>query len=268
MGVPYAEVIGDPIAHSRSPLIHNFWLEQLGRAGDYRCMRVTEESLVDYLNSRRQEPDWLGCNVTMPLKQAIVPLLDDLNDEVGHLGAVNCVVSNRRGGLYGTNFDSFAVLQTLVTLPWTGRAVLLGNGGAARAALWALALLGFEEICVMSRDPAKAEAMAEELRIKVRVEPWGPVPDCRLLLNATPLGMVGFPPLNVSLDNIRPDGTVFEMVYNPPATPLVVEARFRGLHVIDGLTMLIEQAAMSFASFFKRGITEVQRLQVREALVT
>jgi shikimate dehydrogenase len=266
MGVPYAEVIGDPVEHSKSPVIHKFWLEQSGREGDYRRTRVTEESLAEYFRSRRQDSDWLGCNVTMPLKHAVVGHLDQVNEEVGRLGAVNCIKSNRRGGLYGTNFDAAAVLETLVPYPWSGRAVLLGNGGAARAALWALALLGFEEIVVISRAPDKALDMAGQLGIEVRVADWSEIPGCHLLVNATPLGMAGFPPLPVRLSAIPDEGAVFEMVYNPLVTPLVSEARRRGLRVFDGLTMLIEQAAMSFVTFFNRGIDHGQRAEVRKVL--
>jgi len=266
MSIPYAEVIGDPISHSKSPLIHRFWLKGLGLEGDYRAVRVSKEKLRAYLVERRSDPDWRGCNVTMPLKEAVLDHIDDLNEEAGRLGAVNCIARRASGQLYGTNFDSEAVLQSLVSDQWSGRAVLVGNGGAARAALWALPLLGFDEILVLSRDPAKAAAMAEQLGIEVCTAPLSGQPECSLLINATPLGMAGFPPLPISLDAMPEGAAVFEMIYNPLITALVAAARNRGLRVFDGLTMLIEQASMSFVSFFGSGIDEERRTAVRAVL--
>jgi shikimate dehydrogenase len=266
MGVPYSEVIGNPIGHSKSPLIHKFWLEQLGLEGDYRATRVTAATLPEYLKARRSDPDWRGCNLTMPLKVQAAQLLDEANEIVARLGATNCILP-RRGGLYGTNFDSEAMLQSLVHFQRSGHAVLVGNGGAARAALWALPLLGFDRITIMSRNPAKAAALAEALGVEAGLAPLEGAPECDLLVNATPLGMKGYAALPVALDAMPPGATVFEMVYDPLVTPLVSDARRRGLKVFDGLTMLIEQASMSFVSFFKAGITNEQRAAVRDRLV-
>jgi shikimate dehydrogenase len=265
MGVDYAEVIGDPIGHSKSPAIHKFWLDALGIGADYRATRVGIRDLPDYFRSRREEPHWRGCNVTMPLKQAVLEWIDDKNEILSRLGAANCV-SPGRSGLFGTNFDSEAVLQTLVPYQWEGRAVVVGNGGAARAALWAVALLGFEEIVLMSRDPARARAMAADLGICVRTAELGGAPDCTLLVNATPLGMSGYPPLPVGLAGMPASGAIFEMVYNPLVTPLIQEARARKLKVFDGLEMLIEQASMSFITFFGRGVDTELRLAARQRL--
>ncbi len=265
MALPYAEVIGDPIAHSKSPAIHKFWAEDFGLSCDYRATRVTPATLPDYLAARREDPDWRGCNLTMPLKVQAVEHLDEEHEIVAHLGATNCIL-RRRGGLYGTNFDSDAVLHSLIEFPWTGHAVLVGSGGAARAALWALSLLGFDQITIIARDLVRARALAESQRIEARILPLGRAPECSLLINATPLGMKDHPPLPVSLDAMPPAAAVYEMVYDPLVTPLVSAARARGLRVFDGLTMLIEQASMSFASFFNRGISPEQRVAVRERI--
>jgi shikimate dehydrogenase len=265
MGVPYAEVIGDPIAHSKSPMIHKFWLEKLGREGDYRASEVGIAHLASYLAKRRQDTLWRGCNVTMPLKTRILGELDELDEDAARLGAVNCVIA-RGGRLFGTNFDSVAVLHSLVAYRWSGRAVLVGNGGAARAALWALALLGFDEIVVMARHPAKAAALIDALGVLAKPERLGGAPDCSLLVNATPLGMTGYPPLPISLERMASGSAVFEMVYEPLETLLLREARQKGLRIFDGFTMLIEQAATSFVSFFNRGIDPRLRFEVREAL--
>jgi len=266
MSIPYAEVIGDPIAHSKSPLIHRFWLQRLSSEGDYRAVRVGRKELGAYLDERRRDPDWRGCNITMPLKEAVLGLIDQVSDEAGRLGAVNCIALGPSRRLYGTNFDSDAVLQPLLSFSWSDRAVLVGNGGAARAALWALRLLGFNEILVLSRDPAKATAMAEQLGIDIRTAPLGGQPECSLLINATPLGMAGFPPLPISVDAMPRGATLFEMIYNPLVTPLAAAARDRGLRVIDGLTMLIGQAALSFERFFGTPAPRERDAELRELL--
>jgi shikimate dehydrogenase len=266
MGIPYAEVIGDPIAHSKSPVIHKFWLEQFGLERDYRATRVTPEALPDYFAARRADPDWRGCNLTMPLKVQAVEHLDESNAIVARLGATNCIL-RRHEGLYGTNFDAYAVLQSLIALSWSGHAVIIGNGGAARAALWALLDLGFDRITIMSRNLRRATALVESLRVEVDIAPLGGAPECNLLINATPLGMNGHPALPVTLNAMPPDATVFEMVYDPVVTRLISDARAHGLRVFDGLTMLIEQASMSFVSFFNAGVTNEQRTAVRERLV-
>lgn len=265
MGIPYAEVIGDPIAHSKSPLIHKFWLGKLGRSGDYRACRVTGAELGTYVHARRRDPVWRGCNVTMPLKLAVLDHVDEPSGEARRLGAVNCIVP-KGGRLLGTNFDADAVLHSLIRFPWTGRAVIVGSGGAARAALWAAGLLGFDELVVMSRDRGKASRMVEQLGIQAAIEPLGGAPECTLLVNATPMGMTGRPSLPLILDRMAGDGAVMDMVYDPLATSLLRSARHRGLRIFDGLTVLIEQAAMSFATFFDRGISEQQRIEARQVL--
>ena len=143
MGIPYAEVIGDPIAHSKSPIIHQFWLRKLGFEGDYRSTRVTAQGLGDYLETRRSDPDWLGCNVTMPHKVAIAPRLDGLFEGAKATGAVN-LVKNVDGKLAGSNTDLRGFAEPFrEEIDERGTAALIGAGGAARAAFIALAALGF-----------------------------------------------------------------------------------------------------------------------------
>jgi len=266
MGVPYAEVIGDPTSHSKSPLIHKFWLERLGVAGDYRATRVAPQDLSRYFADRQADPDWRGSNVTMPLK-TLVPLhLLEAGDEVRRLGAANCVVK-LRDALRGANFDTEAILNTLVVSNWSGHAVILGSGGAARAALWAFERLGFDTITVMSRDVTKAATMIESLGSNAKAALISRSPRCDFLINATPLGMTGHPPLNIELSEMSADGTVFDMVYDPLETPLLAAARRRGLAVIDGLAPLIAQAAMSFGAFFRESPTLELRSEVRDILI-
>jgi hypothetical protein len=137
--LPYAEVIGDPIAQSKSPIIHKHWLTALGMEGDYVRTHVTADSLADYLAARRGDPAWRGCNVTMPHKETIIPLLDWLDPLAARIGAVNAVVPGADGTLTGYNTDAPGCFEPLASLPKGKRALVLGNGGAARAVLVALA---------------------------------------------------------------------------------------------------------------------------------
>ncbi|MDB5724594.1 MAG: shikimate dehydrogenase, partial [Novosphingobium sp.] len=163
---PYAEVIGDPIAQSKSPAIHNFWLEKLGAVGSYGRTLVQPGGLADYLDAARINPNWRGCNVTMPHKQAIMPLLARLDPLAARIGAVNTVVREADGTLTGHNTDVVGFLEPLA--PWLDQthlfrmARVLGTGGAARAIVAALSERGCV-IVLAGRDPAKAQALLDEL---------------------------------------------------------------------------------------------------------
>ena len=136
MGVPYAEVIGDPIAHSKSPIIHQFWLRQMKIIGEYKAVRIRPAQLGDYLGDRRRDPNWRGCNVTMPLKEPVSAHVDDIDPVARRIGAVNTVINHSTGLLIGTNTDFQGAHFALSGVPSTGRkVVLLGAGGAARAVL-------------------------------------------------------------------------------------------------------------------------------------
>lgn len=263
MGVPYAEVIGDPIAHSKSPLIHNYWLREAGIEAEYRATRVTAGDLPSYFAARRADPDWRGCNVTMPLKSAVIPYIDDLYAEGKRLQAVN-FVTPRKTGLFATNFDAEAIINILAPEYRGEHAVIIGSGGAARAALWAAILLA-PRVTVMSRSAEKAQRMITDLGAKAEVRLLEGDPECDLLFNATPLGMRGHPPLNIGLSKMHPDGIVFEMVYDPPETSLLAAARRRRLACVDGATMLVEQADLSAAHLF--GVRWHRNLAAAEELV-
>ncbi len=266
MSLPYAEVIGDPIAQSKSPAIHRFWLDQLGLAGNYRACHVTGEGLADYLAARRRDPDWRGCNVTMPHKQAIVPLLDRLDSSAERIGAVNTVVPDGEGALVGHNTDGAGFLEPLQ--PWLARrhlfrmARILGTGGAARAIVAALAGEGFT-LVLAGRDPAKARALLDELapgeHHVAPIEHFADATDfpfddragcLDLVVNATSLGMAGQPPLAFDLSHAPPGSIVYDIVTAPAETPFLAAARARGMPAINGLEMLIGQAAVAFRLFF------------------
>lgn len=262
----YAEVIGDPIAQSKSPAIHGFWLEKAGIAAEYRRCHVRSNELADYIASRRVDPHWRGCNVTMPHKQAIMPLLDRIEPVAARIGAVNTVVP-RDGALIGTNTDAAGFLEPLradLAKPHYFRmARIIGTGGAARAIIAALADEGMV-LVVAGRDPDKARALLDELDPKGEhhVAPLDHFAaatefafDDRagcfdLVVNATSLGMVGQPPLNFDFSHVPPGSVCYDIVTAPLETPFLAEAKARGLRTIDGLNMLIGQAAVAFERFF------------------
>ena len=251
-GLPYAEVIGDPIAHSKSPLIHNFWLNALDIEAEYRKTHVTPDGLASYFLQRRADPDWLGCNVTIPHKMAVMDFTDDPGGVRERIGAMNTIASETGGPLIGTNTDAGGFLQPLLRDRWKGRSVvLIGAGGAARAILFALTSLGVPDITVMARDAAKAQAMLDHAGVKGAVIGMGdPLPAVDLLVNSTSLGMVGQPVLDLDLTPLPPSATVYDIVYAPLETGLLKAARDRGLKTLDGLEMLIGQAALAFDIFF------------------
>lgn len=252
MSLPYAEVIGDPIAHSKSPLIHNFWLQKLEIEAEYRKTHVTADGLAAYFLSRRADSDWLGCNVTIPHKVAVMEYTDDPGGVRDRIGAMNTIACETGGPLIGTNTDAGGFLQPLIQRKWRGQtAVLIGAGGAARAILFALATLGVPEIAIMARDKAKGQALLDRAGVKGGVIGMGdPLPACDLLVNSSPLGMIGQPPLVIDLSPLPEGASVYDIVYAPLETPLLAAGRARGLTVIDGLEMLIGQAALAFDIFF------------------
>ncbi|WP_174274895.1 shikimate dehydrogenase [Sphingomonas bacterium] len=267
MAEPFAEVIGDPIAHSKSPLIHRFWLERLGLEGDYRKTHVLADRLGTFLAERRADPDWRGCNVTIPHKLGVMPLLDAIDPLAQKIGAVNTIVPGA-DGLTGYNSDAPGFLEPLRPrlaerhLLRTAR--IFGAGGAARAIAHALWDEGFTLILI-ARDLAKAEALAAEFAAgHVHAAPlarfaepldfdWGDTEGrLDLVVNATSLGMTGQPPLALDFGHVPPGAIVYDAVYAPLETGLLAEARRRGHPTIDGLAMLIGQARRAFALFFGR----------------
>jgi shikimate dehydrogenase len=265
--VTYAEVIGDPIAQSKSPAIHNFWLGELGIEGRYAHCLVKLEELADYLDRRRADTHWRGCNVTMPHKLAIVPLLDRLDPLAARIGAVNTVVREADGTLTGYNTDAPGFLEPVREevdkIHLFRMARVLGTGGAARAIVAALADAKFV-IVLAGRDPAKAQAMLNELAPNGEhhaiafdhfADPTDFPFDDRercfdLVVNASPLGMTGQPPLPFDFSHAPPRSVVYDIVTSPLDTDFLQRARAAGFETVDGLSMLIGQAAIAFTHFF------------------
>ena len=249
----YAEVIGDPIDHSLSPIIHGFWLEALGIDARYGRRQVTRAELPAYLAEKRVDPNWRGSNVTMPLKLDAVALADSAADRAVAAGAANLLMM-RDDRLIAANTDVGAIAALLARLNEAkarmGSVTLLGNGGAARAALVALKLVGISAVRIQARDLAEAMKLAVEFGLDVEPAPFTATIASDGLINATPLGMPGRDCLNCDLSHLPTAGWVFDMVYDPAETPLAAAARERGLAVVTGLDMLVEQAAASFKLLF------------------
>jgi shikimate dehydrogenase len=263
----YAEVIGDPIVQSKSPAIHNYWLGKLGIDAEYRAAHVRTEDLAEYLQDRSADEAWRGCNATMPHKQAVMPHLARLHPLGERIGAVNTIVREADGSLTGYNTDVAGFLEPLRPLlasPHLFRmARVLGTGGAARAIVAALADESMV-IVLAGRDPAKARALLDALDpggehhatdFAHFAEPTDFAFDDRagcfdLIVNASPLGMAGQPPLAFDVSHVPPGSVVYDIVTHPADTPLLQAARTAGFQTIDGLSMLIGQAAVAFEKFF------------------
>ena len=265
---PYAEVIGDPIAHSKSPLIHGFWLEALGIAGDYRRAHVRPDGLAAYIAERRADPDWRGCNVTIPHKVAVMDLVDDPGNIRGTIGAMNTVVRQPDGALIGTNTDAAGFYAPLAELDLEGAPVaVVGAGGAARAVLFALARAGVGPVTILNRSPLKAMGLLATFGLKGDVVALdAPLPPAALLVNASSLGMTGQPPLDLDLAPLPEGAIVYDLVYAPLRTGLLAAAEARGLDTVDGLDMLIGQAALAFELFFGRPPPEGRDDELRALL--
>ena len=233
-------VIGNPVFHSKSPEIHGELLRKAGIEGSYTAVRVLPEELPEFVNSAKAGA-WDGFNVTMPHKEAILPLLDELSPTVKAIGGVNTVVIHH-GRAVGHNTDAPGLLEAL-SMPMAGKtALILGFGGAGKAAAYALSHAG-ATVKVCCRHPKAGQYNWEKLT--------NLAPGCDILVNATPLGMIGgekWPDFGL-LDGLQNNSIVFDMVYGPEPTALVTEAQRRGLTAMDGRKLLQKQAEIAFNLF-------------------
>ena len=259
--VARACVIGDPISHSRSPLIHGHWLERLGITGVYDRRRMATGEVEAFLQEVRAG-NLRGGNVTVPHKETVARHVDVLTDTAQRLGAVNTVWEDN-GKVWGDNTDVTGFLANLDERSpgWDSKpekAIVLGAGGAARAIIYGLLTRGFHEIAIVNRSPSRARQLAEDLqpqgeRVLVPID-WaersGALNGATILVNTTSLGMTGQPALDLSLEALPIQAVVHDIVYAPLETDLLRTARQRGNPVVDGLGMLLHQAAPGFARWF------------------
>ena len=253
-----AGVIGDPIAHSRSPILHGHWLNRYGIDGAYVPMAVAPEYLADAI-AGLAALGFRGINVTVPHKEAALALVDEPDALAQRIGAVNTITIDETGRSRGTNTDVFGFLENMRAGVdgWSARqgpAAIIGAGGAARAIAFALADAGCPAIRLVNRSQARAEALAGVLGPTASIVAWADraesLDGAALIVNATTLGMAGQPPLDLPLDAAPDDAVVTDIVYTPLQTPLLRTAQQRGLKTVDGLGMLLHQARPGFAAWF------------------
>ncbi len=253
-----AGVMGWPVAHSRSPRVHGFWLERHGIDGAYLPLAVQPEKLQAALGGLAAL-GFSGCNLTIPHKVSALELIGEVSPLAARIGAVNTVIVKKDGTLRGDNSDAFGFLENLrAGAPQldlaAGPVILLGAGGAARAVCAGLLQSGAPEIRLLNRNMARAEALAAILGPAIKPLPWterhAALEDAVLLVNTTSLGMTGQPRLELDLSLLPEYAVVNDLVYSPLTTALLAAARQRGNIVVDGLGMLLHQARPGFAAWF------------------
>jgi shikimate dehydrogenase len=253
-----AGLIGWPVFQSRSPALHRYWLDTLGIPGAYLPMPVKPGQLEDALRGLRAL-GFAGCNVTIPHKEEAARLVDRLDPVAQRMGAINLIVVEEDGSLSGFNKDGYGFIQNLRDglAEWraeAGPAVVLGGGGGARSVVASLIDEGVPEVRLANRTRARAEALAAAFGEKVTVIDWadrhGALAGAALLVNTTNQGMVGQPPLALSLDHLPAGVLVCDIIYNPLETPLLAAARARGNPTVNGLGMLLHQARPAFHAWW------------------
>ncbi len=272
-----AGIMGWPVSHSRSPALHNFWLDEHGIDGAYVPLAVQPDQLERALRAL-PALGFRGCNITLPHKEAALSIVDKVDPLANRIGAVNTVIVMPDGSLEAGNTDAFGFRENLreSTPDWYPvhrAAVVLGAGGSARAVTAALTELRVPEIRLVNRTIERAEALARGLGgpgTRISVHKWetrGEVLDgAGLLVNTTSLGMTGAPELELDLSRLPLDAVVVDIVYVPLDTPLLVEARSRGNRTVDGLGMLLHQGRPGFQAWFGTPVRVTREL--RAAVLT
>lgn len=255
-----AGVAGWPIAHSRSPQLHNFWLRRYEIDGAYIPLAIKPDNFESAVRAL-PKLGFSGCNVTLPHKEAALDVCDRVDSAARMIGAVNTIVVTEDGSLEGSCTDGYGFLQALKEgapeLDLTGtRALLVGAGGSARAIAFALLEGGVSELIIVNRSRARAEKLSNSMGGEIKVADWGKrseqLDEIQLLVNSTTLGMQGQPKLDLALDILPRDSVVMDAVYTPILTPLLAAAQGRGNRIVDGLGMLLHQARPGFAAWFGR----------------
>lgn len=268
-GRPFAAIVGWPVEHSRSPALHGFWLKQQGIDGHYGRLPVepNRAALRELVAFLKRTPNARGCNLTLPHKIDIMPLLDHIDPLAAHIGAVNTVIKQADGTLEGRNSDGFGFLEALKNgaPDWqaaAGPAVVLGAGGAARAVIATLAAAGVPELRLLNRTQSAAidlgVAFTPSDGRRIAVDRWDErdqsLAGATLLVNTTSLGMKGQPPLEIDITRLPASAVVDDIVYAPLETRLLAAARARGHRCVDGLDMLLHQGRLGFEAWFGRKV--------------
>jgi shikimate dehydrogenase len=265
---PRCFVIGHPIAHSRSPMIHRAWLGRYGLAGSYDAIDVAPADIETFM-ARLRGGEFAGGNVTLPHKEAVMPYVDETTPAGLAVGAINTLWTEG-GRVLGDNTDVTGFLRHLeASAPgWAARtetALVLGAGGAAKGICYGLIQRGIQRVVIVNRSRERAEELAAALGAGVIAADWthaaAAVAAADLIVNSTALGMHGKPPLDLDLSRLKPGTIVYDIVYVPLETRLLAEARQRGAIPVDGLGMLLHQAVPGFARWF--GVTPEVTTELR-----
>jgi shikimate dehydrogenase len=270
-----AGVMGWPVSHSKSPRVQGYWLAKYGVDGSYMPLPVAPENFAASVCALR-DLGFAGVNVTIPFKQAVFAVCDELSDRAKRIGAVNTVTFSADGKILGDNTDGFGFIENLrQSVPdidfSSGPAIILGAGGASRAVIVALLDENCPQIRLTNRTAKRAHDLADEIgddRITVVNGPIGDADlcDASLLVNTTSLGMIGQPALEIDLAGLAQNTIVTDIVYAPLKTDLLLQAEARGNQVVDGLGMLLHQARPGFHKWF--GIDPVVTSALREFVLS
>ncbi|MDO9441005.1 MAG: shikimate dehydrogenase [Beijerinckiaceae bacterium] len=267
-----AGVMGWPVMHSRSPMLHNYWFKQHGLAGTYVPLAIEPAGIGPALRAL-QPLGFAGCNLTIPHKETALAFVDEVADTARRIGAISCVTVRRDGSLVGTNNDGYGYIESILAeVPgWradAGPIVVMGAGGGARAVVLGLADRGAREIRLINRSPERALGLAQEFGAPVRAVAWedrhAALEDAAMLVNTTSQGMVGQTPLDLAIERLPRHALVSDIVYIPRETPLLRQARERGNPTINGLGMLLHQGRPAFRDWF--GVTPDVTPELRQMI--
>ncbi|WP_456388495.1 shikimate dehydrogenase [Profundibacter sp.] len=256
--IPLAGVIGSPIAHSKSPMLHRHWLKTNDIEGYYIPMDVSRDNLADVIRGL-PKVGFVGVNITIPHKEAVLEIADQVTDRAALIGAANTLIFRKDGIIHADNTDGYGFIQNLQNgapawQPKAGPAVIFGAGGASRAVIASLVEVGVTEIRLSNRTRNRADILQKEFGPKVKVYDWvkaGNMMDgATTVINTTSLGMVGKPEFRIPLDGLSSDAVVTDLVYAPLDTPFLIKAREMGCTTVDGLGMLLYQAVPAFERWF------------------
>ncbi|MCV2892600.1 shikimate dehydrogenase [Lentibacter sp. XHP0401] len=256
--IPLAGVIGSPVAHSKSPALHTYWLKTLGIAGHYIPIDVAPDDLEQVVRMLTKM-GFVGVNVTVPYKEKVLEFADLVTDRAALIGSANTLIFRKDGKIHADNTDGYGFIQNLRHSapewnPKAGPAAILGAGGAARAVIAALVEVGVPEILISNRTKLRAEKLQADFGKRLRVVDWvqagNMLEEATTVINTTSLGMVGKPPLRVPLDGLQKGTLVTDLVYAPLMTHLLNEANKAGCVTVDGLGMLLHQAVPAFERWF------------------
>jgi shikimate dehydrogenase len=254
-----AGVMGQPVMHSRSPMLHNYWFAQQGMAGSYVPLAIAPEGLAAALRAL-QPLGFSGCNLTIPHKQEAMKIVEEVDAAARKIGAISCVTVRADGTLLGSNNDAFGFIRNVreAQPAWradAGPIVVVGAGGGSRAVCYGLMLEGAKEIRLVNRNLERAQGIAQDFGSPIKAYPWEQrhelLAGAAMVVNTTSQGMVGQTPLDIALDKLPTTALAADIVYIPLETPFLTAARLRGNPTVNGLGMLLHQGPLAWKAWFR-----------------